>query len=263
MYNKIVEFAELEEFMEQKLKNYSSGMKVRLAFSVAVRADADILVLDEVLAVGDASFQKKCYEYFKTLKVAHKTIVFVSHSMGQVKEYCDRAILIEDGKIVFEVTGEDASSEYLRLFVKSKDSQASQSNEHWGTKAVQITKIDTLVNSSNVTFNLHTQAAGEQITKAILGIDIYDSDNKFVGGFESINLPNGQLNYQPHEKKTLTVTVDNIFGSGDFLATVALKSKGNIDIYDFWKHGAQFTNSTKRDPDRYFSIILPATINTD
>jgi ABC-2 type transport system ATP-binding protein len=100
MYDDIVEFAELEKFMDQKLKNYSSGMQVRLAFSIAIRPKSDILLLDEVLAVGDANFQKKCFEYLKMIKNTNKTIVFISHDMGAVKEHCDRAILIEKGRMV-------------------------------------------------------------------------------------------------------------------------------------------------------------------
>src|SRR5258708_13903621 len=99
MYDEIVAFAELERFMDQKLKNYSSGMQVRLGFSMAVRAEADILLIDEVLAVGDADFQRKCFDYFKTLKKDKKTVVFVSHDMGAVREFCDRALLLDQSKI--------------------------------------------------------------------------------------------------------------------------------------------------------------------
>lgn len=116
MYDDIVEFAELEKFMGQRLKNYSSGMKVRLAFSVAIRAKADILILDEVLAVGDAAFQKKCKDYFKTLKDEHKTVILVTHSMGNVKEFCNKAIVIEKGKIAFEGGAEEAAEAYDKLF---------------------------------------------------------------------------------------------------------------------------------------------------
>lgn len=103
MYKDIVEFAELERFMDQKLKNYSSGMQVRLAFSIAIRAKGDILVLDEVLAVGDAAFQKKCYEYFdKAKEDPNQTIIFVTHSMDKIEKYCDRAIMLKDGEIIEE-----------------------------------------------------------------------------------------------------------------------------------------------------------------
>jgi ABC-type polysaccharide/polyol phosphate transport system ATPase subunit len=96
----IVAFAELEEFMDLKLKNYSSGMQVRLAFSVAIQVDADIVLIDEVLAVGDASFQQKCFDQFTRLKAAGRTIVFVTHDMGSVARFCDRAMLLERGDLV-------------------------------------------------------------------------------------------------------------------------------------------------------------------
>lgn len=101
MYDEIVRFAELEAFMDQKLKNYSSGMQVRLAFSIAIRAKGDILILDEVLAVGDAAFQAKCNDYFASLK-GQQTVILVTHSMDNVRRFCDRAILIEAGEVKAE-----------------------------------------------------------------------------------------------------------------------------------------------------------------
>ncbi|HEQ3711897.1 TPA: ABC transporter ATP-binding protein [Streptococcus pyogenes] len=99
MYNDIVDFAELHHFMNQKLKNYSSGMQVRLAFSVAIKAQGDVLILDEVLAVGDEAFQRKCNDYFMGRKDSGKTTILVTHDMGAVKKYCNRAVLIEDGLV--------------------------------------------------------------------------------------------------------------------------------------------------------------------
>lgn len=99
MYDDIVEFAELKEFMNQKLKNYSSGMQVRLAFSVAIKAQGDILILDEVLAVGDEAFQRKCNDYFMERKDSGKTTILVTHDMAAVNKYCNKAVLIDDGLI--------------------------------------------------------------------------------------------------------------------------------------------------------------------
>ncbi|AXQ78908.1 ABC transporter ATP-binding protein [Streptococcus chenjunshii] len=99
MYDDIVDFAELKEFMNQKLKNYSSGMQVRLAFSVAIKAQGDVLILDEVLAVGDEAFQRKCNDYFLERKNSGKTTILVTHDMAAVKKYCNRAVLIEDGLV--------------------------------------------------------------------------------------------------------------------------------------------------------------------
>ena len=116
MYQDIVDFAELEPFMHKKLKNYSSGMSVRLAFSLAVRARGDILLIDEVLAVGDSAFQKKCFNYFKQLKKAKKTVIFVSHNMKIMSEYCDRAALIENGRIVARGDPKKIARAYQGLF---------------------------------------------------------------------------------------------------------------------------------------------------
>ncbi|MBQ3325651.1 ABC transporter ATP-binding protein [Candidatus Saccharibacteria bacterium] len=115
MYEEIVKFAELEQFMDQKLKNYSSGMQVRLAFSIAIRAHGDILILDEVLAVGDAAFQEKCNDYFKSLR-GNQTVILVTHSMENVLKFCDRAILIEEGKIACEGKPEKVTKAYTALW---------------------------------------------------------------------------------------------------------------------------------------------------
>ncbi len=104
MYQEIVDFAEIEQFMDQKLKNYSSGMQVRLAFSIAIRAQSDILLIDEVLAVGDSLFQEKCFRYFEQLKKEKRTVVFVSHDRGALEKYCKKGVLIENGKMI--VSGE-------------------------------------------------------------------------------------------------------------------------------------------------------------
>lgn len=115
MYDEIVQFAELEPFMHQKLKNYSSGMQVRLAFSIAIRAHGDILILDEVLAVGDAAFQEKCNKYFEGLK-GSQTVILVTHDMENVKRFCNRAILLEDGKIIKDDKPGKVAKAYLKLF---------------------------------------------------------------------------------------------------------------------------------------------------
>ena len=114
-YEHVIEFAELDEFQELKLKNYSSGMYVRLAFSVAIQVDADVLLIDEVLAVGDAAFQQKCFDVFNRLRDEGKTIVLVTHDMGAVNRFCHRAILLERGEIVAEGDPEDVANHYLEL----------------------------------------------------------------------------------------------------------------------------------------------------
>ncbi len=114
-YQRVIEFAELEEFQDLKLKNYSSGMHVRLAFSVAIQVDADILLIDEVLAVGDAAFQQKCFDVFNRMRDEGRTIVFVTHDMGAVTRFCHRAMLLERGEMVAMGDPRDVADRYLEL----------------------------------------------------------------------------------------------------------------------------------------------------
>lgn len=111
----VLEFAELREFVDLKLKNYSSGMMVRLAFAVMVEADADVMLVDEVLAVGDAAFAQKCTDVFREKKAAGKTLVLVTHDMATVQAFCDRAMLIHDGEQRFLGEPEEAALRYYRL----------------------------------------------------------------------------------------------------------------------------------------------------
>ena len=132
MYDDIVDFAELGDFMDQKLKNYSSGMQVRLAFSVAIKAQGDILVLDEVLAVGDEAFQRKCDNFFtKVKKDSKKTVILVTHSMDAVKRYCNNAILIKDGMIIASGDKDKVADQYTleNIRVDQKHSKPKK-NEH-------------------------------------------------------------------------------------------------------------------------------------
>ena len=113
--DRVIEFAELEDFAELKLKNYSSGMLVRLAFSLMVQADADIMLIDEVLAVGDASFQQKCADVFNQMRDLGKTFILVTHDMASVEAYCHRAMLIHDGEIKEIGKPRDVARAYIKL----------------------------------------------------------------------------------------------------------------------------------------------------
>jgi ABC-type multidrug transport system ATPase subunit len=114
-FDEIIAFAELEEFVDLKLKNYSSGMSVRLGFAVAIQVDADVLLVDEVLAVGDAAFQQKCFDAFNRLKDEGRTVLFVTHDMSSVRRFCDRAMLIERGRMLELGDPEDISRAYSEI----------------------------------------------------------------------------------------------------------------------------------------------------
>ena len=112
-FDSIVAFSELERFIDQKVKNYSSGMNVRLAFAVAIHANREILLMDEVLAVGDSNFQSKCLREFARYKEMGKTVILVTHDIGTVQRYCDRAMLLRSGEVVKIGSAEEVGNEYI------------------------------------------------------------------------------------------------------------------------------------------------------
>jgi ABC-type polysaccharide/polyol phosphate transport system ATPase subunit len=141
----IIEFAELENFADQKLKNYSSGMHVRLAFSVAIQADAQILLMDEVLAVGDARFQEKCFDVFARYKKEGRTVVLVTHDTGSVNLYCDRAIMLDHGRLHADGPPTEVTGIYRRAMGQVSDAEdgahAPEQSDRWGTREVEITAV--------------------------------------------------------------------------------------------------------------------------
>lgn len=143
MYDEIVDFAELRRFMDQKLKNYSSGMQVRLAFSIAIKADTPILILDEVLAVGDAEFQQKCNDYFYKFKQEGKTVILVTHDMDAVKRMCTKALLLEKGKIKTIGAPNEVANQYTLDNIEA--GSESRKNEELSSS---VKKLDVKVLSS-------------------------------------------------------------------------------------------------------------------
>ncbi|HFU4025460.1 TPA: ABC transporter ATP-binding protein [Streptococcus suis] len=144
MYDDIVDFAELREFMNQKLKNYSSGMQVRLAFSVAIKAQGDVLILDEVLAVGDEAFQRKCNDYFQERKRSGKTTILVTHDMGAVKKYCNKAVLIEHGLVKALGDPNDVANQYSLDNTVTSQASSEEVSEETAQAEEPIVLVDNL-----------------------------------------------------------------------------------------------------------------------
>lgn len=152
MYQDIVDFAELQDFMNQKLKNYSSGMQVRLAFSVAIKAQGDVLILDEVLAVGDEAFQRKCNDYFLERKNSGKTTILVTHDMAAVKKYCNKAVLIDDGLIKAIGEPDDVANQYSFDNAVPIDSADSEAAEEEKEEVVKVENLEVkLLSESSMT----------------------------------------------------------------------------------------------------------------
>ena len=246
MYNKIVEFAELERFMDQKLKNYSSGMQVRLAFSMATKAKADILLIDEVLAVGDADFQRKCFDYFRALKGAGTTVVFVTHDMNAVREYCDRAVLIEDSKLIESGPANKIAASYTKMFMEeaSDNSNSSNNEKRWGDGSIIYS--DVTISPAKLTQEVEQLTlscnviAKQDVEKPIFGFTIKDATHVQILG--SNNLIEGNLVNSLKKGETLKITwkIPNIFNDGTHYIDPAIVLKGGLQTADWWEEAQTF-----------------------
>lgn len=243
MYNDIVSFAELEKFMDQKLKNYSSGMQVRLAFSIAVRAKGDILLLDEVLAVGDAAFQKKCYDYFMQLKKDKRTVVLVTHDMGAVRQYCDMAIMIDKGKIINEGKPEIIAQSYQNLFSEefevSDMDKYSDKHESWGNGKMTIKDVKLSKNKNNIILD-SSFVVNNKIPAPIYGFTVFDSsgnnileNNTLRKGFKTDSLKEGSI-------VKISWQIPNIFKNGRYSISVACCDQSAVEYYEWLNEATYF-----------------------
>ncbi len=240
LYPNIVEFAELEKFMDQKLKNYSSGMQVRLAFSLATRAQADILLVDEVLAVGDADFQRKCFDYFRTLKKNNKTVVFVSHDMNAVREYCDRAILIEKSRILVRGKTSNVATAYTRLFTDTKYGKKA-TNTRWGNKSVVINRPSAEEVKEKIIIKAQITAK-KRVNKPVIGFAFKNATGNTIVGSNTKLLSKdlyGIGDMQPGDTKTVIFEMDNIFNDGSYTVDLAVTDSDGITVYDWWEDSCQ------------------------
>jgi ABC-2 type transport system ATP-binding protein len=247
MYKNIVKFAELEKFMDQKLKNYSSGMQVRLAFSMAIRAKADILLVDEVLAVGDADFQRKCFDYFKSLKSTDTTVVFVTHDMNAVREYCDRAILINDSRLVQEGTPSDIAVSYTKMFIEElEESESEESDEklRWGDGAMtydSVTVLPKKLTDDVKELRIKLKATARiDIDSPICGFLVKNAARESILGTNTVIAGQSLKPLKKGESIDIEWVVPNIFNDGLYYVDPAISYKGYNQVADWWEEAASF-----------------------
>lgn len=188
MYGEIVEFAELEKFMDQKLKNYSSGMQVRLAFSIAIRAKSDILLVDEVLAVGDAAFQAKCFDVFAKLKEDGRTVILVTHDMNSVLRFCSRTMLINRGEIIDIGDPSKIADKYLELnYEDTSDDGGDPKNKYIQEVTVLSPETHRKVNSAALGGSIVVSIKYENIAndKFHLGMQVFNESGTYCFGTNS------------------------------------------------------------------------------
>lgn len=235
MYKDIVDFAELEKFMNQKLKNYSSGMQVRLAFSIAIRARGDILLLDEVLAVGDSAFQQKCFDYFNSLKRDKKTIILVSHNMQAVEQFCDRAMLIEKGVIKMVGSSSQIASMYENMFLQEEALARDRSRKE-ATKRAKEDATDIEVVSSRILqygkvskklscddpFDVEVTVKSKiDIPIANIGINIKNRDRLMVISYDT-QFGSGDVHLKKNKKVTVKFTIQNVLTNGLYSLSIGV-----------------------------------------
>ena len=263
IYDDIVEFAELEGYMDQKLKNYSSGMQVRIAFSVATRAKADILLVDEVLAVGDTAFQRKCFDHFRALKRSATTIVFVTHDMNLVREFCDRAILIEKSHVVCIGDGEEVAMEYTKLFNAASQPAPAEAldevpDDRWGEGDVRYVAVrvpPALAENDVLTIELEAVAIGP-VPDAVFGFSISDASGAKIMGTTSALKKEKCGPLQEGERVRIIWSVPNVFSEGAHEVELDITDRQGLAIYDSWNGAASFTVA-KEEKTPY--LVTPGT----
>lgn len=245
-YQDIVDFAEIERFMDQKLKNYSSGMQVRLAFSVAtVLAESDILLIDEVLAVGDADFQRKCFDYFKNLKKLNKTVVFVSHDMNAVREYCERAILIEQSKIVAIDSSDKIATIYTKMFNTNKEDEGKiTKTNRWGNgqmsiKHVSISPKKITDEQDKITIDCSVVAA-QDIEEPIVGFVIKNAQGHGVMGTNTKIQRVKIGNVAKSQQINICWEVKNVLSDGKYSLDIAVLAEDGLTVLDWYETAKSF-----------------------
>ncbi len=262
MYDDIVDFAELGNFMEQKIKNYSSGMLVRLAFSMAIRAQSDILLLDEILAVGDEAFQRKCYAYFAKLKKERKTVVLVTHSMDSVQMFCNKALMLEDGQIT--VLGK--TSEVAKRYREVNNQVAEQIDSKDNIQSSDYVdlqcdfKNDVECNSLNFSVNIISKMDLDDI---VLTFVIRRDTGEWVYRFASDEKIDTSINLKNGIKKQFCIKLQNIFPNGRFEVIANIKKRDRTIEYALEKVLTTFevVNQSTYANDQYWKPKEEYTID--
>jgi len=262
IYDDVVEFADLEPFMDQKLKNYSSGMQVRLAFSIATRAEADILLIDEVLAVGDADFQRKCLAYFREVKASGTTVVFVSHDMDAVRKFCDRAVLVENGELVAHGTPDEVADAYAHLFMPPEE--AASDGRRFGTGAVTMRDAEAPAELTEADADLvitttlvPADGFGGRVRAGFL---VRDADGAPVFGTSGATATQSrQYDLDLDVPTTIRWRVANILNDGDYTVTLTVTDPDSGSVLEEWNDAARF--AVRRVPRTANLVVPPITLD--
>ncbi len=258
-FDEIVDFAEIREFLDMPLKKFSSGMQVRLAFSIAIKADAEIYLLDEVLAVGDAAFQAKCMAQFRKFKQLGKTVILVTHDLGAVQQYCDRAVYIKEHKLEAIDTPTKIIDNYIYMDRDKERKANDQVTASTGSNIAKITDVQFIdkektpnnifISGDPITIKTRYEIH-ETVANPVFGIALYKDDGQYLFGnntllsksFERKELGKGEY------EVTVTIPKLNIL-RGNILVTLALTDDtyANQYIWEDKKYTFSIVSSLPKD----------------
>ena len=264
-FDDVIEFAELEDFLDLKLKNYSSGMQVRLAFSLMVQSDAEVLLIDEVLAVGDAAFQQKCFNEFYRLRGEGRTIILVTHDMTTIERFCHSAMLLEHGRIVTHGDPVDVGARYMEL---NFEHQRGRAGEEAPSQVANVAQAWVEVDGREVEsvhhgtpFTIHSLVdAHERIERPELHVRLTTDDGTAVFGTTTRGLDSAAERLEPGERVHLRVRLDNPLGAGRYYVDVGVHAAGGGMLAyrgrarDFIVHGS---------PEDAGLVTIPHTVELD
>lgn len=258
MYDDIVDFAELHRFMDQKLKNYSSGMQVRLAFSIAIRAKSDILVLDEVLAVGDEAFQRKCYQYFAEIKKNNQTVILVTHSMDTVLQFCNRALLIDKGHKTEIGTPLKIAQIYKELNLP-KEAKRSKDDAKSSSKYVKA-QVTSKKQDDTIILDIHIDPK-VALEDPIIALGIYRETGEQVYRWTSDEKAPSTFNL--NGPTDIQLVLKDVFSVGKFVATLYIKKRDRTVDYAVFNEitGFEVVNKSAYQYDIYWKIPEKIIIN--
>jgi len=264
-FDDVIEFAELEDFLDLKLKNYSSGMQVRLAFSLMVQSDAEVLLIDEVLAVGDAAFQQKCFNEFYRLRDEGRTIILVTHDMTTIERFCHRAMLLESGRIVAQGGPGDVGARYLELnFERQRGRAGEESPGQVATVSQAWVDVDGREVESvqhGTPFTLHALIdVHEPIERPELHVRLTTDDGALVFGTTTRGLETASERLEAGERVHVRVRLNTPLGSGRYYVDVGVPAAGGGMLAyrgrarDFMIHGS---------PEDAGLLTIPHTVELD
>lgn len=246
----IIAFSELEKYIDNPVRTYSSGMYMRLAFSVAINVDADVLLIDEILAVGDTAFQSKCFSKLREVKARGTTIVIVSHSLGQIEQFCERSLWLKDGRVEMDGPPADVHPAYLEYMGRSLSApHGAEGGSRWGSKAVEITRVAMLdgggrlqtafASGDDIELVMDYERRDPELKTTVAGFGVYRNDGMQMYGSNTRidRLPKVRLSDQGRIRCMIR---GNSLMAGEYTLDVALHSE-NEEHYDFWRGCLRFT----------------------